>query len=260
MEVRYSAMTRSYKGEVAKLAPLETFDSQVFMPDERADKSLCDFVLALALAFNDLKDLLLLHSLLLGEKEQPTAPTPALGMLSGAHFHALRLLLGFVFELLQLLEDNQNVIKSRAFQEGLRKVPKGTRSAWEKLLEAAQAQPSSDPDVKFLILARNTVAYHYDPKVVGRGYRAQFVNNPEPPFVSRGSNLSSSRFYFAEASAQRYLQQQYGEASLTGYFTKQPDFLSDIGLCIYQLVTSFINSRSGWRAVDPIQHLILRCT
>lgn len=47
----------SFDNECSVLATLETFDPAVFLGDGRVPQSLCDFVLALALIFNDLRDL-----------------------------------------------------------------------------------------------------------------------------------------------------------------------------------------------------------
>jgi hypothetical protein len=47
----------SFKAECAQLAPLETFDPAVFEPSGDVSQEMCDFVLALALIYNDCKDL-----------------------------------------------------------------------------------------------------------------------------------------------------------------------------------------------------------
>src|SRR5881392_3380193 len=82
----YSSQTvthakRTYMGEIAKLARLETFDPAAFLSDDKAIREVGDFIVALALAFNDLKDLLFGESLLLAQAPaDEKTPSPELGM------------------------------------------------------------------------------------------------------------------------------------------------------------------------------------
>jgi len=123
--------TRTYASEVAKLQQLETFDPSAFIADEKATQAVADLVLALALAFNDLKDLLLADSLLLTQAP-PDLETPSnqLGMFSGAHYHFYRLLLAFLYELLYLLQQNASIRASATFARLEKQLPRGARQAW----------------------------------------------------------------------------------------------------------------------------------
>lgn len=48
---------RTYADEIARLVPLESLDPRAFLADQSVDQHTCDLVLALALAFNDVKGL-----------------------------------------------------------------------------------------------------------------------------------------------------------------------------------------------------------
>jgi hypothetical protein len=240
---------RSYTAEIAKLAKVETFDPNAFTSEHKSVQACGDFVLALALAFNDLKDLLLVDSLLLGEVPQDRhTPSPELGAFGGSHLHFLRVLFGVLRELLYLVKREKVTYESSCFQSVIRNLPKQRREAWQKLVDASEADTSSDADVRFLVIARNTVAYHYDRKGMGQGYRRAFTSSPEPPFLSRGSSISTTRFYFADRAAQSYLQHAFGQQDLENYFLQNQRLISDIAFALFSVVTGFINTRGfGWR-------------
>lgn len=244
-------MIRKYATEVGKLADLESFDPEAFISDDKMTQASCDFVLALALVFNDLKDLLLGNSLLI--KEAPTdqtTPTKELGAFAGAHFHFYRLFLAVLCELLYVVNKNADVLMGPSFLAVVKNLPERPRLAWQKIVTAAEVGSSSDPDIKFLLVARNTVAFHYDRKAMGRGYRAAFPDTSrDMPYVSRGANITGTRFYFADRAAQSYLQQAFGDQDLHQYFLRQPEFIPDVGVALFTIVTAFVNTRGfAWRS------------
>lgn len=48
---------KSFQDECSELAPLETFDPAAFLGDEAVPQELCNFILSLALIYNDCKDI-----------------------------------------------------------------------------------------------------------------------------------------------------------------------------------------------------------
>lgn len=245
-----STEQRTYHSEIKKLATLETFDPEAFASDERDAIDVADFMLALALAFNDFKDLLLGHWLLLGQEPvDVTTPTPELGAFGGMHLHMYRLMLGFLHELLVLLKENLYVRSIPAFTKVEKQLSSKARNAWKKLVAAVEADKSTDNDVRFLLLARNKVAFHYDRKVIGRSFRRAFpAGGSANPYVSRGASVSSSRFYFADAAAQAYLREVFGRPDVEHYLLQRQDFFVSVGQALHALVTTFVVSRGfAWR-------------
>src|SRR5687767_3937881 len=57
-----------YDEAVAALAPPEPFDARVFLADEACSQDVCDFVLGLALAFDDFRDVILGQQVVLDDK------------------------------------------------------------------------------------------------------------------------------------------------------------------------------------------------
>lgn len=242
-------MTRSYRAEIAKLADLETFDHRAFVAEDKPTQQCCDFVLALALAFNDIKGLLLGDHLLIGQvPADRVTPTRELGAFAGSHLHFIRVLLGVVRELLFLVKNERAARDHPLFQTVIKKLPKATRQAWAKVITASDAEASSDADIRFLVTARNTVSYHYGSKAIGRGYRRAFKDTDQQIFVSRGPNISATRFYFADRAAESYLQLEFGDQDAEKYFIDRPAFLTDIASSLCLIVEGFVTARGfGWR-------------
>lgn len=241
-------MRRDYQHEVAKLSPLESFDASAFIADDQLTQECCDFVLALALVFNDFRDLLLGDQLLLCEApaDQMT-PTAALGAFGGAHLHFIRLLLGAIRELLYLVKNASSVRDGALFRTVSKKLSKATRKSWGKVVAAAESSASTDTDIKFLIMARNTVTYHYEAKAIGRGYRRAFADGTVDPYISRGTNVASTRFYFADRAAQSYLEHAFDGQVPERYFLQNSDLLLDIAFSLNEIVTRLVAVRVAWR-------------
>jgi len=242
---------RSYSAEVRKLAALESFNARALLGDAVISQECCDFVLALALAFNDLKDLILGETLLLDQApDERTVPSRELGAFAGAHFHFIRSILGVLRELLYVVKSSESVRDNAEFKKVVKNLPPNRRAVWQKLVDASHASVSADPDVRFLVIARNTVAYHYEPKAIGRGFRRAFEAGTEVPFLSRGGSIAATRFYFADRAAHSYLQNVFDDRDLETYFLKQPELLKDIAFALFSVVTVFITSRgAAWRRV-----------
>src|SRR3989442_6276163 len=137
-----------HRAIVSRLAPLETFDSHAFVGDATFDQPVCDFVLAIALVYNDFRDVMVANSLLQAVTPQGNTPTTELGQVGGLAAHLDRLLAGIVHELSELIRNNMAVIESRGLLRVVKKTPKGIRPVWEELVAVARAQgsgPGRDP-------------------------------------------------------------------------------------------------------------------
>ena len=116
----------SFEAQCLSLGPLETFDPIAFQGDKTVPQCVCNFVLALALAFNDLKDIFYGHIVLQDYKQDETTRprTRAFGLYSGMNLHFLRLIMGTVHELLDLIEEEKAVIQHESFRETVRLLPR----------------------------------------------------------------------------------------------------------------------------------------
>src|SRR5437867_3882927 len=99
---------KNFQDECSELGPLEAFDPVAFHGDADVPQELCNFVLSLALIYNDCKDIIY-SRILLGESrpQYPALRSRPWGAWMGVDFHIFRLLVGLLHELFDLIRDNQ---------------------------------------------------------------------------------------------------------------------------------------------------------
>lgn len=236
--------------DIEALADLERFDPKAFTARHKSERECANFVLALALAFNDLKDLLSWLSRL-NEEAPEHQISKERGAFGGAHTHLLRLLIGTLHEIMYLIEKNPAIVDGEVLGAVVKKLSKRKRASWLLLVDSARASsgPNRGKDAKFLVNIRNAVAFHYGPKALGNGYEQAFFGRKDDPFISRGESIRSTRFYFADRAAQAYMEGVFGKRELENYFVDRPDLVGGIGRAIFGIVTLFVESRGyDWQA------------
>jgi hypothetical protein len=189
-----------YDDQSSKLAPLEVFNSDTFIGNNKVPQNICNFILALPLAYNDLRDVTFARILLdeIEIKDEVT-PTPQLGLRNGMRVLRERIQSGFIHELLNLISTNREVVDEPLFKELIRKLSKVGKKAWTALYEVAIEKPTNNPLSKAIVQIRNKVAFHYDTQQISKGYEDAFLiqSKYRQPMISRGSRMSETRFYFA---------------------------------------------------------------
>lgn len=240
--------------EVSKsLAPLQTFDPRVFIGEDRECQEVCDFVLSLALVYNDLRDFWLLRLELPTLKgKEATSISPQRGEAAGILIHFSRIIAGMTEELLDLIRKNRRCTISPLFQRALRRMGSDGRSCWAALESVAEGKSSKSSLGRSIALVRNIVGYHYIAGQLGVAYRARFGESTDSlvPFLSRGRSLGSTRFYFADAAAEEYLVGQDARAAFEAA-SNPATILDKLRVALYSVVVSFIDERGGsaeWRA------------
>jgi len=237
---------RTYQNHISQLAPIEAFDATVFTPDETYSKQMCDFVLSLALGFNDLHDLLVAHDILNGvEPHDTTTPTPALGEFGGLGVHLFRLHVGTLHEILNVVAKNRAIATGPALAVLVATMTPEAQNAWASITRVATDDTADKSEFAlFLRFARNKVAFHYDGKGISSGFYASFVSQPSRrPYVSNGYTLGRSRFYFADAAAQEYMHQKAAEVGAPDSLLDALRLMKDVAFSIHQLVFAFLAER-----------------
>lgn len=229
---------------VEALVEAEAFDSKAFVGDAEWPQDLCDLMLALALAFNDFKDVLMTHVVLNsaqppGERER-TAPW---GHHGGISVHLMRVQCGLVYEVLELLRKNGRILNSPNFKSIVRKLEPTQREAWKGLEDAALHRGSVRAFTGTLKSIRNTVAFHYGTVELAQGYRDFFSESDEKPMISLGSNLPGSRFYFADAAAWRATTNASAEEKVRRFLSGDDKILSQTHQALFHVVAYFIQMR-----------------
>ena len=241
---------KSFPEESAELATLETFDPAAFEGSERAPQDLCNFVLALALIYNDCKDVIYAR-LLLGESRPPHPPRKdrPWGAWMGVDFHIFRALAGVMHELFNLVRNNGAAISHPFMQSVIQQLPRPAREGWDAVTAVALGATPADPLGKRLLLLRNKVASHYDPNAIFVGYKHHFLSGDKQDdraFISRGNSMKSTRFYFADAAATGYLRSIVGKAESQELLMMDvAELLSPVNHALMSIVETFVQ-RHGY--------------
>lgn len=136
---------------------------------------------------------------------------------------------------------------SSIFQNTIKYVSKENRQCWDDLLEAATNanQQSSGQFNQFLNIIRNKLAFHYaDLQRLRKGYKRKFFNTSSgeqlmPAFVSRGNNMQTTRFYFADAAMEGVLDNEL-EGKEEEFENKILEYARDINLSFFQIIDRFV--------------------
>lgn len=191
------------------LAPLRKYRPRAVIGDSNQDR-FNDFVLALALAFNDLKDLYLFRKSLSVTEPDPAEISPHAGQWNGMTIHLDRLMIAHLHETLMLIREFESEARSDRTTRLFESAPPDVRRDWEILVNTAtdKGSPADTSFAKVLKQLRHNAAFHYyQPKPLVSGFRRHFFETPpaannNSAFASIGRNLEETRFYFADAAVQ----------------------------------------------------------
>src|ERR1700676_1164301 len=90
-------MTDGYREKIKKLPAFETFDAGVFIGSQEWPQPLCDFILTLALIYNDFADIDMGMTLLNGVlPKHPNIATREVGYHRGVGLHLMKLFAGLL--------------------------------------------------------------------------------------------------------------------------------------------------------------------
>jgi hypothetical protein len=237
-----------FREECEHLAPLETFDPAAFREDTSVPQELCNFVLALALIFNDCKDAVYAHVVLAGLKPERRQRSRLWGAVAGAQLHADRAVAGVVHELFELIRANDtgDVIRHPFFVSLVQNLPASSREGWAALTAVARGDQPTDPFGKRLMLLRHKVSFHYDAKALFAGYTQHFLGpsrEDERAYISRGNSMRESRFFFADAAATGYFSHLIGPENRVALTERLADTIERINHSLMMIVGAFILRR-----------------
>jgi hypothetical protein len=240
----------TYTDIVNALSEVEAFDEKAFKGDSEWPQELCDLTLALALVYNDFKDVFTGHAVLSDSAPSGSpAGTAEWGQYTGLRVHLIRIQCALIHELLELLRSKSAVLNSPAFKRVFKHLPRDEQEAWASLEDVTFHRASSRTLARALHIIRNKVAYHYDAAEIAAGYRAACCGGPAGvPRLSRGENLAGTRFYFADAAAQSAYLGTSSDSLVASFLRGDISLLKDIHHALFYFVTSFIQARGcAWR-------------
>lgn len=230
----------------SKLANLQYFDPQAFQADNTVSKEVCSFVLSLALIYNDIKNTSLFIEIL--KKSKP--PGTFEERKDWGEYNALinfidRVTIGLLHELFRLIKDNKGVLEDKFFKEVIKSINKDAKKSWQALVDTSFEKSSDNKLSKDLMFIRNKVSFHYDPKAINKGYKHFYKNikKMDKAYISRGKNMPESRFYFADAAAESYMQSLYGADDMRFFFRSVGENLQKLNNTIWYIINNFIAKR-----------------
>ena len=172
---------KTFQEECSELAQLETFDPLAFQADEKVPQNLCNFILTLALIYNDCKNLIYAYMVTAQSRPEGRFVRNRLwGAFSGVQFHTFRTVIGLLHELFNLIRRNKSLLQQPFFKSVVRQIDPSARKAWGTVVAVALGNTPSDTLGKSLLLVRNKMSFHYDGKAIFIGY----VEGVKSPFDS----------------------------------------------------------------------------
>ncbi len=236
-----------FREECEMLAALESFDPEAFRGNEQVPQAVCNFVLALALIYNDCKDAIYAHVALAASKPAGSPQkTKVWGAIAGAQLHAFRAVAGLLHELFELIRDNNDVLRHDVFVSLVQRLHPRSREAWAALVAVASDATPTDKLGKRLLLLRNKVFFHYDAKAIFSGYAQHFLGpakQDDRAYVSRGASMRATRFFFADAAATGYVRSVVGPDDTGELMEELGDIVERINYGLMMIVGTFIQRR-----------------
>lgn len=238
---------KTFQEECSELAQLETFDPLAFQADGKVHQDLCNFMLALALIYNDCKNLIYAYIVTAQSRPEGGFRRNRLwGALSGVQFHIFRTVISLLHELFNLIRDNMSILQQPFFKSVVRQIDPQARKAWETVVTVALGNKPSDTLGKSLLLVRNKMSFHYDGKAIFKGYCYHFLQSEhldQRAFISRGNSMKESRFYFADAAATGYLRSIVRQKNIEELIIKIVDLLGPVNYSLMAIVNTYIQKR-----------------
>lgn len=220
-------------------------------PDQQVDA----FMLALAVAYNDLKGALWMIKVLFDAQPKDKNEISALnGQRVGMDRQFYRLTLSYIHEVLELVKRENALIRSDQFREILSRTPNRCQKDWEEIvsfsLEADETRTHKHAPPKSMKAALETVRssgtfHYYNIKNFWYGYKHHFEkDSPHSAYAwaSLGKNAEETRFYYADAAMDGIVNSRTGIDSKK--FTETVDQLvKSVGYVIRYLLEHYIEVR-----------------
>ncbi len=211
----------------------------------------------LATIYNDLKGFAFFNTQLGDNYRQPLKDelTYHSGEYNGYNLQLYKLFIATLHEFFKFLEVNKNIFNNPKFFLIFKKISNPRQKDWKELVEIASGRaPSSPAFKKILNRTRNNIAFHYyeSDKILREGFIKRFLksendvsNNGQFSYYAIGESLAKTRFFYADAATQEFLQSitevQYPSA-IEEYGKKAAEIINQMNDTIYSLLKEYIVS------------------
>jgi len=235
------------------IAPLTKINAAELFGASGKD-SFQEFILALAVVYNDLKDLIVFQNWLNKKRPANSDPSPFNGEWLGISLHISRLIFGVLHEFLELLKKSTDVLNSPEFRDLLAETRPRTRGRWKTVVAVANGETGSYNSelARSLLIIRNNFSYHYyQPRSILDGFRQRFLSDPKVPktefaFCSLGQTVGETRFYFADAAVQGGLEHFTEKFGTPNFSSECLKLIKTVNKTLVEVICSYINSRKAF--------------
>lgn len=226
-----------------------------------------DFFLMLAIIYNDLKDLMHLHSDYTNSHERPVetgTPSGYVGDYNGTITYLQKSMAGFLNEFFEFVKKHENLYRQPQFMALVRKLDPTVQGEWNSIKEAA-LKPIDKQDPQSLgyrlYRIRNELAHHYFSAIKSlRSSFRRFFSDESNPFAefayySFGTSMETSRFFYADAASQTYLMEvanQNQNVNIHETIDKFQEFqketeeiVSEMNTVLFHLIKKYIERKHG---------------
>jgi hypothetical protein len=226
------------------LAQLQTFDPALLLT---GDAALDGFVLSLALAYNDLKSIHWMNYVLECHKPRSVdAITAVSGQWNGIRVQAARWLMALASEILHAVASavEKGVLKKEPIRKTVRSMSAADARRWKQLVRVSTSPSKAKGPLRaYLRDLRNYGVFHfsYTDRLVN-AYREFFekdskIQQNALAYLSIGPSLNHTRFYFADAAAQRMYCGQEDRQIL---FDEAADLVTELHHTLARFVLAYL--------------------
>lgn len=210
-----------------------------------AKKELAGVMIALALAFNDIRMALKAFP----SARQATSLIEA-GERAGTQLQVAGQIFSMIREVLVVLDEQKSILALPDFQSLLSKMPEDAKASWDRLVDAASDKTAGAG--KLLVVIRNNVGFHYGPKALALGYAGAFLSESKDPLLERavyreGETMEDTRFMFADAAVEHALE-NLTKMPVADLYRELERLAEDANLALRWIVTLYLRAVGGGQA------------
>jgi hypothetical protein len=237
-----------------ELAPKQAVSADKLVRDH--NDTIGRFFLNLALAFNDLKGLVMFEQYLIAMGRPAVADFgPHFGQWHGTNTQIHRWIAAVLHEVMNTIGASQfkSVLSGKELRGLVAALPPAQRTSWDTLVTVATAPLNKPGMTSLLMRIRNEAGFHYGYKGIelAKSYRALYCDeakkNPnganEAAQYSVANDMDGTRFYFADGAAQHLMQSRLASNSAT--IEEIFNLANDVNVALANLIGRFIESRDA---------------
>lgn len=229
-----------------ELADLKEFEPDLLYSEDKNLKDLYGFIIGLAAFFNDISTLRQFHSYLKTIEPNDPKISKQSGAYNGIRIFLEKSIISLMYEFLSFIKNNSELYSMTSFKVNvLDRLNDEGRSIFNELVHIATDNKIQNKYFKNLMLIRNKVTSHYDSKVLLKGFKYIFSkrNKEMKCYYSIDSSDFRTRFYFADAAIQGFIDEITGFIDDQSFYKESTEELKKISYIISKIIEIFLSHK-----------------